>query len=109
MSAGFTKTVTLVRRTKGPVDKFGNDTFVDSASPVVAVVGIINGGEQVQGRDTATMRVPLYLPPGTVVTHLDAVIMDGERWEIDGVPTRYQHALTGWTPGVEINCRRVTG
>lgn len=109
MFAGFTKTVTLVRRTKGPVDKFGNDTYIDSASPAVAVVGVINGTEQEQGRDTATKRVPLYLQPGTNVSHLDAVIIDGERWEIDGVPTRYMHALTGWTPGVEINCRRVTG
>ena len=109
MFAGFDQAVTLIRRTKGTVDQLGNDTFTETPVALRAVVGVINGTEQEQGRDTATKRVPVYLPPGTEVSHLDAVEIDGERWEVEGVPTRYMHALTGWTPGVEINCRRVTG
>lgn len=109
MTAPFARTVTLIRRTKGTPDSFGNDTWTEANVSVKAVVGIVNGGEQEQGRDTSTKTCPVYLPAGTAVAHIDAVLIDGERWEIQGTPTVYQHALTGWTPGVEINCRRVTG
>lgn len=109
MTAPYRRQVTVVRRTKGTPDAMGNDTWTEAAQVVPAVVGIVNGSEQDAGRDTAVKRVPVYLPAGTTVSHIDAVVIDGERWEIDGVPTSYEHALTGWRPGVEINCKRVTG
>lgn len=109
MFAPHRTTVTLVRRTKAAPDAFGNDTWTEALTEVPAVLGIINGTEQVQGRNSGTERVPVYLEPGTDVSRVDAVIINGETWEITGVPTRYVHALTGWRPGVEINCQRVTG
>jgi hypothetical protein len=65
--------------------------------------------EQVQGRDTLVEHLSIYLSAGTAVTHLDAVDVDGQRWEVDGSPTVYLHALTGWKPGVEVGLRRVAG
>lgn len=107
--APFTQTVTLVRRTKGEPDDLGNDTWTETEVDVQAVVGVINGSEQLQGRNTGTKRAPIYLAPGTDVERVDAVVIAGESWEIEGEPTRYMHALTGWRPGVEVNLIRVTG
>lgn len=109
MSAPFARQVSLVRRTKGRPDAFGNDTFTEAATPTTAVIGLRTGAEQIQGRDSLVERLSIFLSADTDVTHLDAVDIDGLRWEVDGSPTVYRHALTGWAPGVEIGLRRVAG
>jgi hypothetical protein len=106
MTAPFTQTVMLVRRTKGGQDSFGNDTFTEAASPVQAVVALRTGTEQSSGRESLSERLSVYLPAGTNLSYLDAVLVAGERWEVDGDPTAYTHALTGWTPGVEVGLVR---
>lgn len=109
MSAPFARQVSLVRRTKGRRDALGNDTFTEVSSPATAVVGLRTGGEQIQGRDTLVERLSIFLAADTDLTHLDAVDIDGLRWEVDGSPTVYRHALTGWAPGLEVGLRRVAG
>lgn len=105
----ITQTVTLVRRTKGTPDAFGNDTWTTATRPVKGVVAPNGGVEQIQGRDTLVTQPTVYLPAGTDVTHLDAVVIDGLTYEVDGEPINWVHPLTGWRPGVEVKLRRAIG
>lgn len=108
--APFTQEVTLVRRTKGTVtDAFGNDTWAEVA---VTVPGIfVPGGstEQIQGQDLLVTQPTVYLPAGTDVGYLDAVIVAGDRYDVDGSPNAYVNPFTGWAPGIEVRLRRATG
>jgi endonuclease YncB( thermonuclease family) len=106
----ITQTVTLIRRTKGVPDAFGNDTWTTAATPVQAVYAPGSSSENVgQGRDALTLQPTVYLPGGTDVRAVDAVVIDGDTFEVDGEPIDWRHALTGWNPGVEVRLRRVTG
>lgn len=106
MGAPYTVTVTLVTRTKGTPDAFGNDTWTESTSDVQGVRAPGGSVEQIQGMDTLTAQPTVYLPPGTDVGYLDAVVIAGHRYEVDGEPVHWRHPLTGWYPGVEVKLRR---
>lgn len=110
MTAAFPVQVVLVRRTKGPLDALGNDTYIDSASaPVNAVWAPGGSTEQIQGRDTLTITGTLYVAAGTNLSHLDAVLVNGQRFEVDGDPIDWRSPLTGWAPGIEVRVRRAAG
>jgi hypothetical protein len=106
--APFTRPVTVVKRTRGLPDAFGNDTWTTSASVVRGVFAPGASVEQIQGQDTLVTQPIVYLPAGTDVTHLDAVVVDGVTYEVDGSPSDWTHALTGWRPGIEVRLRRAT-
>lgn len=110
--------VTLVKRVKvvdangKPVpDSFGNDQWTTTQTTVTAqafVPGIST--EQVQGQDMLTVQPTVYLPPGTDVSFLDAVIgPDGVQYEIDGSPNSPVSPFTAWQPGIIVKLRNVTG
>lgn len=99
----------LVRRTKGAPDALGNDTFTTAETTVPCVYAPGSAFEQVQGQDTMTETAIIYLDPSVEVSHIDAVIVDGRAWEVDGTPKLWRHALTGWMPGVEVMLRRAVG
>jgi hypothetical protein len=107
MTAPFTQTVTLVRRTKG-----GRTASATTRSPRPPARcrpswRCAPAPSSHPGRESLSERLSVYLPAGTALSYLDAVLVAGERWEVDGDPTAYTHALTGWTPGVEVGLRRV--
>lgn len=105
----FTQTVTLVRRAKGEPDALGNDTWAETPVDVQAVYAPGSSNETVQGRDSLTVTAIVYLPASTRVDALDAVEVDGQRFEVDGEPITWRHALTGWAPGIEVRLRRSVG
>jgi len=107
--AAYEWPVELVRRTKGPLDSLGNDTWTETTTETRGIFAPGSSTEQVQGRDTITVTGTLYVAPGTDVRATDAVVVYGQRYEVDGEPTLWQSPLTGWTPGLEVKLRRVLG
>lgn len=105
----FRTVVTLVTRTKGAPNDFGNDTWTETGRVVLGAFAPGTSTEQVQGKDSLTVQPTLYLGPDVDVSYLDAVIVDGLKYEVDASPNAYAHALTGWTPGIEVKLRRATG
>jgi hypothetical protein len=105
----FPITVTLVRRTKGAPDAAGNDTFTTSASTVKALFAPGTSVEQIQGQDTVTTSPIVYLEASTDPRAIDAVVIAGTTYEVDGVPNVWTSPWTGWTPGVEVRLRTVSG
>lgn len=105
------ETVTLVRRTRAPdPDQFGNDVYTTTQTDITGCVVWPRGSSEVpQGQDTVTSGLTVLLPPATAVEAVDAVIVHGDRYEIDGEPAIYHSPFTGRDPGVEINLTRITG
>lgn len=105
----ITVPVTLVLRTPGTPDALGNDTFTETTRATRGVFAPGGSYEQVQGQDTLVLSPVLYLRAGEVVTHLDAVEIDGARYEVDGQPSTWTSPWVGFQFGVEVRLRRVLG
>jgi hypothetical protein len=105
----FGRDITLQVRTKTGTDAYGNDVF--STAPTVVKGAFAPGGstEQVQGQNVLITQPTIYLQPGTDVSAVDAVDIDGDRFEVDGTPNDWINPFTGWSAGVEVRLRRVTG
>lgn len=127
MTFTFTQPIVLVTRTVAARDGYGNDVYGQAATVVTGAFAPGGSTEQVQGQDLIVTQPTVYLPPGTDVTALDAVVVDpvladdgtpttdesgallGEHYDVDGTPSSWQSPFTSWNPGVEVRLRRVTG
>lgn len=111
MTFPFGETVTLVRRVKAAEpDQFGNDVYTPTSVTVTDCVIWPRGStEDAQGRDTITTGVAVLMQPGTAVAGIDAVLIAGQRYEVDGDPQTFRSPFTGRDPGVLLNLTRITG
>ena len=109
MIFSFGRSVSLVRRSKSGTDAYGNDVFATTSTVVAGAFAPGGSTEQVQGQNVVITQPTLYLPPGTDVSAVDAIDIDGDRFEVDGTPTDWVNPFTGWNPGVEVRLKRVTG
>lgn len=106
----FGQDVTLVTRTVGGRDRYGNDTFTTtSATFSNCPVWPRMSAETVQGEDLVVIGLVAIIPAGTVVAAKDAVQIGGLKYEVDGEPAVYVSPFTNLNPGVMLNLRRVTG
>lgn len=107
----FGRTVTLIGRTVTGQDGYGNDVRAEARTdvPGCPVWPRTAGAELVQGQDTVLKGLGVLLPPGTDVAAVDAVEVDGLRYEVDGEPARWQSPFTGTVPGVQVSLLRVEG
>lgn len=103
-------TVTIVSRALTGQDEFGNDVYSETSVDVPRVpVWPRASSENVQGEDQVIIGLAALLPAGTDVAAIDAVIVAGARYEIDGEPARFRSPFTNLNPGVQVNLTRVTG
>ena len=109
MTFPFGQSVSLVKRTKSGVDAFGNDVFTTTSTVVSGVFAPGGSSEQIQGQDVIVSQPTVYLPAGTDVAAVDAIDINGDRFEVDGSPNDWRNPFTGWRPAVEVRLRRVTG
>jgi hypothetical protein len=100
----------VVRVKRASPDELGNDVFDDV--PGAAVRGAFDPGgsvEQVQGQSLVISQPSVYLPAGTDLSAVDALLIRGDTFEVDGRPSDWVNPFTGWHPGVHVKLRRVTG
>lgn len=109
MTFPFGTSITLLTRTKGAPDAYGNDTWTTTSSTVRGAFNPGASSEAVQGQDLLTVQPAVYLPPGTVVAAVDAVQVDGLTYEVDGNPNAWTNPFTAHDFGVEVRLKRVTG
>jgi hypothetical protein len=108
LAAGIT--VTLLTRAVTGRDADGNDVYGSTALAVAGCAFDPGGSvELVQGQDLVTTQPKVYLPAGTVVGALSAVIVAGVTYEVEGSPNSYTSPFTGWSPGIEVKLKAVTG
>ncbi|HET8589012.1 MAG TPA: hypothetical protein VFM01_05215 [Nakamurella sp.] len=109
MNFGTGQEITLISRTVTGRDAYGNDVYSETRTTVTG--GFAPGGssELVQGQDIVITQPRVYLPPGTVVTSVDAIEVAGVRYDVDGTPSVWVSPLTGWDAGVVVQLLAVTG
>jgi hypothetical protein len=103
--------VTLIARTVSGKDALGNDVFTPVQTSILRC-GFDPGHsvEDVQGRDMVTVQPRLLLPPDAALpAAIDAVIVNGVTYEVDGSPNSMTNPLTGWHAGTVVNLKEVTG
>lgn len=101
--------MTVIKRVKGPSDSFGNDTWTEARADVRGVFNPGGSTETVQGQDMLVVQPTVVLPAGTDVAAIDAVEIDGDRYEVDGNPSAPVSPFTNWAPGIVVKLKRVTG
>lgn len=108
----FPHGVPVTLHTRGVVgqDAYGNDVYGDTDT-VVEGCAFDPGSslELVQGQDMVRTQPTVYAPSGTAVTAVDALTVNGVRYEVDGSPNDYHSPFTGWGAGVVIRLKGVTG
>lgn len=109
MTFPFGVTVTLITRAVTGQDNYGNDIYGETTSTVVGAFAPAGSSELVQGQDTVIDRPTVYLPSGTDVSAVDAVQINGDRYQVVGTPNDWSSPFTGWAAGVEVRLEKVTG
>jgi hypothetical protein len=107
--SGGTETVSVVTRTVNGRDSDGNTTYSETLTVVPGA--IFNPGssvELIQGQDILTIQPTVYLPDMNI-GYVDAIDIDGARYEVDGSPNNWTGPYTGRVWPVEVRLRRATG
>jgi hypothetical protein len=89
---------------------YGGDTRTwPVKATYTAAVGPAGSAEMVNARELVTWDLDLYLPPDADVDPVDRCVVRGSTYDVDGMPQRYQNPFTGWSPGVTVRLKEVSG
>jgi len=106
------ETVTVITRTKTGVDGKGNDVYGETPTDVAgAVVWPTGSTETLQRQDQVSTGLTVLLPASSPVkpTAISAMLVRGDRYEVDGNPSDWRSPFTSRRPGYEVHLTRVTG
>lgn len=99
--------ITLLRNGAATENRFG-DPVPSQADPVVVLGAFDPGGSsEDSSQDTAATQPEVYLPPGTDVSWVDAVQIDGVTYQVDGPPRPLSSPFTGTAFGVIVKLRGI--
>ncbi|MBF6085218.1 hypothetical protein IU485_28010 [Nocardia cyriacigeorgica] len=118
----FGDTITVLRRTAR--NQFGDSSY-DEHHTITGVAINPTGGRSgassalgdtdnasgaIDFREQLTNDVIVYLPRGADILASDQIeLPDGQVYSVVGKPAPWHSPLTGWAPGIEVRCRRVSG
>lgn len=103
-------TVTIRRRSVSGKDEYGNDTFSSTTEDVpLCVVQPAGTSENIQFTDQLSSDIVVYFPYGTDVEYIDAVILNGIQYEVQGKPNTWRSPFSGNTAPVEVRASKITG
>jgi hypothetical protein len=106
----YAQTITLSRRTLAEPDEFGNDTYIDVPVPVPGcVVQPAGSSEDTQFTDQVSTSITVFMPYGTEVSVLDALVINGVRYEIEGIPQQWRSPFSGHTSPIQVRASLITG
>jgi hypothetical protein len=101
--------IAVVTRTKAGRNAYGDDVFTETTVTVTGAFAPAIGYELTGAGDTVVAQPQAYLPAGTAVTAASVLVIRGDRYEVDGEPADWRDPFDGWTPGIAVPLRRVTG
>lgn len=106
----YGQTVTIVRRIPAGRDEYGNDAFTDQMEDVpLCVVAPANTSETFSFTEYTSDTVMVYLPTGTDISYLDAVLINGKKYEVQGNPQNFNSPFSGHNSPVQIRVSGDTG
>lgn len=99
--------VTLVLRTSdGAIDEFGNDVPTETVAETVAEIQQQQRAEPAAAGERSDDRWLCILPAGTALDTGDAIIANGQQFELIGAPWHARNPRTGLESHVECTLRR---
>jgi hypothetical protein len=106
----YSQTLTLLKRVPGDPDEYGNDTYTDMPVEVdYCIVTPTGSTETVQWTDQVSTDLNVFCPYGTDVGPLDAWVVAGQTYEIQGVPQVWRSPFSGNTSMIQCRSSLVTG
>lgn len=104
------QTVTIIRRIPAGRDEYGNDKFTDQTEAVpLCVVAPSNSSETYSFTEQTDDTVMVYFPTGTDLGYLDAVLINNEKYEVQGNPQTFKSPFSGHNSPVQVRVNRITG
>jgi hypothetical protein len=109
MNGGLT--VTVVNRVpSGTTDEFGNDVYTEVSNDISGCsVQPASSRENLNFGDQLTSGIVVFLPFGTDVNYIDAIIWNGDKYEVTGVPDTWTSPFTGHTAPVRVDGMLIKG
>ena len=102
--------VTIVRRTVTSRDEWNNDVYTSVSEDVgPCSVQPVSSREDLNFADQLTSGIIVFVPYGTVVDYVDAVIVAGVRYEVRGRPDVWVSPFSGNTSPIRIDATLVKG
>lgn len=102
--------VTLRHRVASGQDAYNNDTYVYTDVQVgPCSVQQTNSREATNFTDQVASGVLVFMPYGTDVTFLDAMIINGVEYEVTGDPDQWVSPFSGHTAPVRVTGQIVKG
>lgn len=102
---------TVIVRRPGEVDRYGDP--VEGSDTQFSVEGCVlapRASSEVRNySDTVLSEFTLLAPAGAGITATDELIVDGQRYSVEGEPTEWSSPFEEWAPGVQVALRRVRG
>lgn len=110
MTFPYGRTVTLLKRVLAGHDSYGNDVYTNFSSDIAGcAVQPATSTENVQFTDQVNTGITVFLPYGTDVSYLDALIIDGVKYEVQGTPESWVSPFSGRTAPVQVSAVKVSG
>jgi hypothetical protein len=109
MNGGFT--VTLVNRVpSGTTDDYGNDVYNEVSTDVSdCSVQPASSRENLAFEDQLTSGIVVFLPFGTDVSYIDAIIWNGDKYEVTGAPNMWTSPFSGHTAPIRVDATLIKG
>lgn len=107
----YAQTITLVRRVLAPgKDSFGNDAYTDVPVQISnCVVQPAGSNETIDFNDVVSTDITVFVPYDADVSPLDALIINGTKYEVQGVPQQWRSPFSGRTSPTQVRATEVTG
>jgi len=103
-------TVTLVRKTVTGQDEFGNDVYTSTNVDVwPCSVQPAASREVLAFADQITAQITVFFPSNADITYVDAIIWNGNQYEITGVPDQWQSPFSGHISPIRIDGTLIEG
>ena len=102
--------VTILHRTVTGRDEYGNDTYT-STSEVVGPCSVQQGSsrENQAFNDQVITGVTVFMPYGTEVGYLDAIVINGVQYEVNGDPAVWVSPFSGRTAPIRVDAVAAKG
>lgn len=100
----LTRTVTIERATE-PADDYDQTPGVPATSTTMGELQQTETGEALEGAAQHTTWL-LFLPPDAELAGADAVVVDGDRYQLDGDPWIVHNPRLGRADHLEVKLRR---
>jgi hypothetical protein len=102
--------VTLRHRVVAGQDEYNNDTYAFTEVQVgPCSVQPTSSQEATSFTDQTSTGVLVFMPRGTNVSYLDAMIIDGVEYEVTGDPENWASPFSGHTSPVRVSGQLVKG